>query len=454
MTSAPLVEDNAGGEPMNELSTGRKLAYAMGGLAMNLTNLIVAQWILVRYVPSPEKALVPAGLFATLFLLGRITDGVTDPLIGYWSDRLRSRRGRRIPFILWGLVPFAVVFALLWTPPVAGQHWLNTVYALVMIQAFFVLYTVVVTPYLALLPEITREPRERVNLTTFQAVFVLIGTAIFAVIGLVIDAGGWLALAGLGASLTVVSFVPTLLAIRERPCPAGEPPSPDEPPRAPVRDLLHWMALTLRNRPFLHLVAATAAYWFGLNLLVMLVPYWVTDRLGLEEGAVTVVMGPFLAMNAVFFVVFNAAAKRWGKFPVFAAAVLLSALTAPLLAAVGHLPYGSDLVQTAVVMGLIGIPVAGFMMLPFALLADVVDHDEELTGQRREAIYFGVQAILQKTMIGLSITVFGWLVLTGGGDSADLTGLSRIPLIAAGSFVVGLIAFLGYPLRERLGRTR
>ncbi len=439
---------------MNELSTGRKLAYAMGGLAMNLTNLIVAQWILVRYVPSPEKALVPAGLFATLFLLGRITDGITDPLVGFWSDRLRSRRGRRIPFIFWGLGPFALVFALLWTPPVAGQHWLNVVYALVMIQAFFVLYTVVVTPYLALLPEIARGTRERVNLTTMQAVFVLVGTAIFAVIGLVIDAGGWLALAGLGATLTVVSFVPTLLAIREPPGDRPAEATPDAPRSAPVRDLFRWMLLTLRNRPFLHLVSATACYWFGLNLLVMLVPYWVSDRLSLEEGAVTIVMGPFLAMNAVCFVAFNAAAKRWGKFPAFTAAIVLSAATAPLLAAVGHLPFGSELTQTAVVMGLIGIPVAGFMMLPFALLADVVDHDEELTGQRREAIYFGVQAILQKTMIGVSITVFGWMVLTGEGETVDLAGLSRIPLVAAGAFIVGLVAFAGYSLRERPGSGR
>lgn len=435
---------------MTELSTGRKLAYAMGGLAMNLTNLIVAQWILVRYVPSPEKALVPAGLFATLFLLGRITDGITDPLVGFWSDRLRSKRGRRIPFILWGLIPFALVFGLLWTPPMAEQHWLNVVYALVMIQAFFVLYTVVVTPYLALLPEITREPRQRVNLTTLQAVFVLIGTAIFAAIGIVIDAGGWLALAGLGATLTVVSFAPTLLAIRETPRPAGPEPAADAPASTPLRDLFHWMALTLRNRPFLHLVSATACYWFGLNLLVMLVPYWVSDRLSLEEGAVTIVMGPFLAMNAVCFVIFNVAAKRWGKFPTFAVAILLSAVTAPLLAAVGHLPFGSELAQTAVVMGLIGIPVAGFMMLPFALLADVVDHDEELTGQRREAIYFGVQAILQKTMIGVSITVFSWMVLTGGGETVDLGGLTRIPFVAAGAFVLGLVAFAGYSLREKV----
>ena len=82
---------------MAELSTGNKVAYAMGGIAMNLTNLVISQWIYKRYVPSPEEALVPVGIFGAIFVLGRLTDGITDPLIAYWSDRLRSRRGRRIP---------------------------------------------------------------------------------------------------------------------------------------------------------------------------------------------------------------------------------------------------------------------------------------------------------------------------------------------------------------------
>ena len=123
---------------MSQLPTRKKLAYAAGGTAMNLTNLVIAQWIFKLYVPNPAAALVPVALFSAIFFFGRITDGITDPLVAYWSDRLRSKRGRRIPFIIWSLGPFAVVYFLLWAPPMAGQHWLNAVWAVVLIQAYFI----------------------------------------------------------------------------------------------------------------------------------------------------------------------------------------------------------------------------------------------------------------------------------------------------------------------------
>jgi len=191
-------------------------------------------------------------------------------------------------------------------------------------------------------------------------------------------------------------------------------------------------------------------YWFGLNLMIMVVPYWVQDLLGLAEGDVPILMGPFLAMNLVCFFLFNQAAKRFGKHTAFLVTLAGSALVVPALSLVGQLPFGSELVQSAVVMGLIGIPTAGFMMLPFALLADVVDYDEQLTGKRREAIYFGMQAVLQKTMIGASIFAFGLLVL--GGQTTSIAGLRAVPLVAAVAFIAGFVAFLRYPLREIGGK--
>ncbi len=433
-----------------QLSTGNKLAYASGGLAMNLCNLVISQWIFKRYVPNPADALVPVALFSAIFFFGRVTDAITDPLVAYWSDRLRSKRGRRIPFILWGVGPLALVFFLIWIPPVQGQHWLNTLWVCALVQAYFVLYTVVVTPYLALLPEITSDLKDRVNISTLQAVFVMLGTVVFAVVGVVIERWGWAALGLVVALLTATSLLPTLFFIREAPRP--EEPAEVGDSTGAVLAMFRWIKLTFRNRPFIHLVVATSFYWFGLNLLVMIVPYWVQDHLGMEESSVALLMGPFLLMNLVFFVVFNILAKRYGKYRTFLAAIAGSALLAPALCGADLLPLGTPLLRSAVAMGLIGIPTAGFMMLPFAILADVVDYDEQLTGLRREAIYFGVQAILQKTMIGASIFAFGLLVLGSGEQAASVAGLKLVPAVAAGAFVLGLAAFWGYPLREREGK--
>ncbi|MCP4643453.1 MAG: MFS transporter, partial [bacterium] len=89
-------------------------------------------------------------------------------------------------------------------------------------------------------------------------------------------------------------------------------------------------------------------------------------------------------------------------------------------------------------------------VLPFALLADAIDYDEQLTGQRREAIFFGLQGVVQKLMIGISALTFGFIVYEG--DVVTVTGLRTVAAAAAVSAVIAFAIFLTYPLRERDGK--
>ena len=82
-------------------------------------------------------------------------------------------------------------------------------------------------------------------------------------------------------------------------------------------------------------------------------------------------------------------------------------------------------------------------VLPFALLADVIDLDSEQSRIRREAIYFGVQAIFQKSMIGVSVVCFAWI-----HERTGPTGLSWIALTAGAACALGLMTFCFYPVRR------
>jgi GPH family glycoside/pentoside/hexuronide:cation symporter len=427
---------------MNQLSFSKKFSYSMGGLAMNLTNLVISQWIMKKYIPDPEHALVPIALFSAILMFGRITDAITDPLIGYWSDNFKSKYGRRKPFILFGTIPLAIVFFLIWIPPVDGMSWINAIYAFVLIQLYFIFYTIVVTPYLSLLPEITSNLKERVNISTLQAVFVMLGTIVFALVGVFLNIGGWLLVGLIVAILTIISFIPTTIAIKEKSTLIET---------SEKMDFISSIRLTLKNKPFLYLVASTSFYWFGLNLVLMLVPYWVQNFHGLAEDAVPLFMGPFLVMNIAFFFVVNYLAKKNGKYKTFLVTSIATAAAVSILSLIG-LNTGinqifSPVMQSAIIMGIIGIPVAGFLILPYALLSDVADYDEQISGKRREAIFFGVQAIFQKSMIGLSIVIFSSIVLSN--QTIEINNLRIIPIIAAVSFILGFIIFLKYPIREK-----
>ena len=405
--------------------------YSLGGLAMNLTNLVVSQWLFERYVVG---GILSASIFSTILLAGRITDGVSDPFVAFWTDNTRSRRGRRIPFLTYGVLPFAIVCLLLWNPPVGASPAVRVIFSIAVTQLFFLGYALVVTPYLALLPEIAGSTAQRLNLTTGQAIAAMVGTLLFALCGLIIQSAGFIGLGWLMAIAVLVSFYQLTFLIREHHVPEKG---------ARLLDVFAWIAQVARSRYFLPLLLSTSLYWFGLNLLLMLVPRWVEEVLHLQRDAVTWVMLPFIGVNLVGFFVFNWLGKRIGKFRGFLVVLALSALVFPLLAISPRLTFASPLIVMQVLVAISGLPVAGFAVLPFALLADVIDVDAKSSGARREAIYFGVQAIFQKSMIGISVVAFA-----SSHEAFGTKCLSWIAGASGGVCALGFLVFCFYPIRR------
>ncbi|MCX7025308.1 MAG: MFS transporter [Spirochaetes bacterium] len=429
---------------MDRLPLSKKLSYATGGLALNYANLLISQWLLRLYSPDKEHALVPVGLFSLIFLSGRIMDGITDPLVGYISDHTRTRFGRRIPYVAGAILPTALVSCLMWMPPFAGGlNPLNAVYLLVCVQLFFIFWTLLANPYLSLIPQLSGDPKDRVDITTFQAVFIMFGTFLSAFIGNIKASFGW---AGLGVSVglvTLVSFLPTLFMIRE-------PSSRELPTEGKALNPLRMagnIASTFRNTPFIFLLASTSLFWFSLNLAIILVPFWMQYVVHMGDDAVVLAMLPFLVSNILFFFVFNALAKKAGKFPVFMITLAGSAVAVLALFLVRE--GEGALLSTQIAMAIYGIPTAGFQMLPNALLADVVDRDETISGQRREALYFGLQAVFQKVAIGFSITAAGFLMYWGGDALPTVAGLKFIVVTASVAAALATMAFSFYAIREK-----
>jgi GPH family glycoside/pentoside/hexuronide:cation symporter len=432
MKSSRLTADKVS-PATHRLTPVRLVIYSLGALAMNLSNLVLTEWFYERYVVG---GIISTWVFSLIILAGRITDGVSDPFLAYWTDNTRSRWGRRIPFLLFGTLPFAIVTFLLWVPPQNGSDGLRIAYAAVLAQAYFLLYGLVVTPYLALLPEIAGSTSDRLNLTTGQGVAALAGTLCFAFAGIIVQHFGFVGLGIMVGVAILVSYYPIPLVISEHERSAGGKPS--------LKILFQWIAEVVGNKAFLPLLISTSLYWFALNLLLMLVPRWVQVQLGMDKDAVTWLMLPFIAVNLLAFFVFNWLAKRLGKYRSF---LLVFALTFLVFGLVGF----SDRIQIGLtqfavaqcIVGLAGIPVGGFGVLAFALLADVIDVDSTGRGLHREAIFFGVQAIFQKSMIGLSAVAFGWLQTLGSSES-----FHGCAFLAAAICLGGLFAFARFPIRK------
>jgi glycoside/pentoside/hexuronide:cation symporter, GPH family len=414
-----------------------KVAYGVGAGGWVIVDRVMLAWLYFFYVTTPlagvDDLLLPL-TFSLVMLGGRIVDSLADPVIARWSDNHRGERGRRIPFLRWSALPYVAVFVALFYPPVVGRSAWNGVYLGVLLAAYFALFTAYVGPHLALLADLSATVKDRVDLSTSKAVAYLVGAAVALIgSGLLVEAFGVRGMVWILAVLALgLLYVPALIPERRyaTAVPATLP-------------LLEAVRTTLRNRPFVIAMVGTNAFWFGFNIVTLNIALYATRLMGLTEGAVAMLMGAVFGTCLLVFPLVNVLAKQHGLKAVMLGSLALFAAAFPLLFFLGDPPFGLPVVPYGLaVMALAGIPLAGFFIVPDAIIAATADLEVTLSGQRREAMYYGVNGLVQKVNLGLSTVVSGALFQYGGDLGLQWTGP-----VAALAALVGLLFFLRYPER-------
>ncbi len=421
-----------------------RLFYAAGGAGFNLLERVLTTWLMYYYVPpgdSVRNPLVAAGIFGSIMFFGRVVDALADPLISNWSDNSRASRGRRWPFLFWGAVPLVGITIFMFYPPVADESAANAFFLAIMLGLFFFFFTFYVCPYLALLPEIARSQRERVDLSTLQAVFILLGTALAMVAsGPLVERFGFAAMVWIMGLIALLFLYMPVFAVNEKKFSRAKPAG---------MKLGESLKKTFQNKAFLIYLVGNALYWFGFNIITMGVPYYVTVLIGVGEGQVSVFLGAVFGVAFVCFPLVNMASKRWGKKSVMLFSLGALILLLPMIFFFNNpfiplSPYNFGLI----IMALLGVPLASLFIVPNAIVADVTDIDEMVTGKRRESMYFGAQGIVLKSVIALSSLTLGLLFQFFGNSSAEPLGIQLTGPVAAFFILIGFIVFSRYPEKE------
>ena len=441
----------------------------MGAILVTQT---ISIWAMYFYVPPPGVGLptrVPVEVFGLIMVLGRIVDAVTDPLVGFLSDRSRSKWGRRIPLIVAGTPLLCLFFFLIWTPPMTTSSTFNIFYIAVVLNLLFLSYTLVLVAYWALLPEIAPSPEERVKLSAWQSFFNIV--ALFASMAgssFLVSRLGFRAMGLIVAIVSFISFYAPVAVIREKADAFSQ------------KDGLNFataLGQTLKNGPFLIYILSYMFFWFGLNLVITGAPYLVTVVLAIERpfaltfiiiSLISVAIGFFLAprltvrfgqknlliTTVALLCFFLPMIFFLGKEPTFYIKII-----AEVLAALAFISYPSELAETIAgfinsknnflmaSLGVMGLPVIWLFILPNTIISDIIDYDEKKTGLRREAMYFGVQGFILKLTVGTSSFFLSSLLFKFFGySSANPLGIHLIGPFAGLSMLIGLIIFLRFPL--------
>ena len=158
------------------LKVKEKIAYGLGDTASNIIFQTVMMFLLIFY--TDVVGLSPAAV-GTLFLVVRVFDAITDPLMGSLADRTRTRWGQFRPYLLWLAIPFGLISVLAFTTPDLSDS-NKLIYAFVTYTLLMMVYTAINIPYCALGGVLTANPSERVSVQSYRFVFAMIGGVIVA----------------------------------------------------------------------------------------------------------------------------------------------------------------------------------------------------------------------------------------------------------------------------------
>ncbi len=160
-----------------------RILYGSGGAVYAVKEAAYSMFVLMFYTQVLGLSGTVTGIVLSIAL---VWDGITDPLVGAWSDKLRSRYGRRHPFLVLSIVPLALGFIGLFTPPlsvVENTTWLAgwLLFWTLWIRTFLTTFSI---PHLALSAEITSDYQERSNTMGARMVFTFLFSVLLPAVGL------------------------------------------------------------------------------------------------------------------------------------------------------------------------------------------------------------------------------------------------------------------------------
>ncbi len=428
----------------DKLSRREKWTYGSGDLAFSLTSTIIGAYFAIYLT---DVVGVSPAVAALAIFVGGTWDYINDPIVGYLSDRTRSRWGRRRPFLLFSALPLALAFALMWwRPPISSQVALGIYYALI-----YALYDTVATfaymPYFALTPELTADYDERTELTTTRMFFSILGSLVAFTVPLLIVGGFNPAHAGrvllMGGVFGLVSAVPILLVFfgtRER----------EEFMQQEQAGVWPSVKAAWKNRPFVFGLVIFLFTWVTISIIQLILLYYVKYVVQ-REAQSDLIMATIFVVAMIALPLWQWVSGRLNKRLAYIAGIAF--LIAVLLCLSSLTPAtGMPLLLGLCVLA--GIGVASAHVLPWSIIPDAIEYGEWQTGERHEGMFYSLITLAQKiaTSIALPLALLvlnasGYLPNSAVQPASAVTGIriiaGPIPSVLLG---LGILFAAVYPL--------
>jgi GPH family glycoside/pentoside/hexuronide:cation symporter len=439
---------------LKDFPLSKQIIYATGMMGWSIMINLIGVMLVYFYLPPSTSGLHNLvsqstffGVFNILAIIlasGRLIDAFYDPFIARMSDKSQNKRGRRIPFMLFSIVPSVIFCILIFYPPVNGVSRSNALWLILPLTLFFTATTTYAIPYTAMLPEIAKTTAEKVRLSTFQQTGFVFGIIIGSMANNIADAFGnvlhiqermiclqysIIFLAILGG---IAMLIPVLFIDEKKYCHSVPSATP----------LLKALKESFSNRNFIYFIVACLSYFMAINLILNGLLYFVTVLAQIPESEGPKLMGFMVLFSLLFYAPVNYLVKLIGEKKLMILSFLILAFAFWGISSIGKIPMNPKL-QLYLLLGLAAFPLASLGILPNAILADIIDDDVAKTGDNKEGIYVAVNFFSAKVGQTVGITLFAIMTVYGKDPGHDM-GLRFTAVCGAVLCAVAALIFFGF----------
>jgi len=388
----------------SELTRRKKLMYGAGDIGFSLTSTILGVYFLFFMIEvvglRPAVAAIPIGI-------GKVWDFINDPIFGYISDRTRTRWGRRRPYLLFGALPLAFTFTMLWYRPGFESTAALVAYYSVAYIIFEASATLLYMPYFALTPELTSDYDERTSLTSYRMFFSILGSLLAFTLPLIIigdfipeNASKVLFMGAIFGLMSALPMFVTFFGTEER-----EDYSDLEKPT-----LWESIKSVWKNVPFRYGLGIFLATWISVDILQTSLLFYVKYVVQ-REPQNDIIMATIFVIAMFALPIWNWVSQRWSKRYAYMYGIAFWAVVQLTLI---FMTPATPLSIILILCAMAGIGVSAAHVLPWSILPDAIEWYEYQTGERHEGMFYSLTTLARKVTSAVSVTFIGPILeLTG-----------------------------------------
>lgn len=422
--------------PEDRVPFKEKICYGIGGL-MDGGGVALMSCILVKYMTTMG---IPMKIATTIFMIAKLWDAVTDPVMGFISDNTRGRWGRRKPYMFAGGISIIVSIFLLFMPV---KDWgVSTngfiAYMLIMYLLWNTCSTLSQVPYCSMSSDISPSFRERNNANTVKLIFTAAASGLAYVLPLLfieslISADGWLFMPHINTTefwLSISIIFGTLFGggliicsifVKERikPTTAVE--------KFNAKQFVKSYTKPYKNRSYRwHIVMYVSAF-ACMDMISALAVFYATDvwhgekLFGMDISSMFII-APLMVAAVVMFPLARKMMDKKSKQFAFRMGLPFYIFGGIMFAIME--PSWTPPILIPIVALIMGLGFGGAQMMPWIIFPDTVDVGEMATGDRSTGTYSGMMTLARKVGGALAVGLVGWILGWCGykeNDTGDTT---------------------------------